>query len=237
MSTTEAKTTAHATAEQIASVSAAHGDTDAMLAKRVKTVRQIVASGVTVKVLADDLKAAKADDATINAVSSTILGFALAASDIVDLAGVAFSVPTSAELARIYRAAKNVGVKSLKAGMRHALSTLPDDASPADRYSVILTTAETAVTTKVAPKTREPRPASGDVVDTIEEATADQPVGSVRPTAPADPAADALATLHAITRMISNGTIEYSADLANAVAQLTDATSTARKFQKQMQAA
>ncbi|UOW92853.1 hypothetical protein SEA_ROBINROSE_110 [Microbacterium phage RobinRose] len=225
--------TIHATAEQISAVSKAHGDSDAMLAARIKAVRIAAKSGVKMSTLADDLKLAATEDATVNAVSSTILGFALAASDVVDLAGVGITGLSSSDLATLYRGAKRVKNKAFRAGIKAALSSLTDEADAQTRFTVAVEAARVAASTKLAaPAAREPRP-NVATVDTADDATESQPVGSV--VTVIDDGAAVLAALHAATRWVQNGG-EWSADLASAVAQLSDATSAARKRTRQLAA-
>ncbi|UVT31373.1 hypothetical protein SEA_MARCIE_111 [Microbacterium phage Marcie] len=230
---TQADTTIHPTAEQIAAVSKAHGDSDAMLSARIKAVRNASKSGVKMSTLADDLKAAATDDPTVNAVSSTILGFALAASDVVDITGVAMTGLAAADLATLYRGAKRVKNKAFRAGIKAALSSLTDEADAQTRFTVAVEAARVAASTKLAaPAAREPRPNTA-TVDTAADATDAQPVGSIVPVV--DDAAAMLAAIHAATRWVQNGG-EWSANLASAVAQLSDATSAARKRTRQLAA-
>lgn len=231
MSATE-NTTIHADADLLMAISKAHGDTDAMLAARVKHVRSAVSDGVKTSTIADDLAALKADDPTVNAVSSTILGFAVAASGAVDLAGVAFSSVKVSDLATLYRGAKNVKVKAFNRGIREALKTLPDDATPADRFAVVMTTAETARTTRTstAPKTREAHSQGGMSGGSDE-------TGETATTTPAAPVASApIDGIRAAVRYLQQGG-ELTADMRSAIAELTAAASAAGKRQRNLAAA
>lgn len=230
---TQTTTTIHPTPEQLAAVSKAHGDSDAMLAARVRAVRSAAKYGVKMTTLADDLKAANAADSTVNAVSSTILGFALAASDVVDITDITIPQASNADLATLYRGAKRAKNKAFRAGIKAALASLTDEADAVTRFTVAVEAARVAASTVLAaPATREPRPNTA-TVDTEDDATPGQPVGSV--VTVIDDAAEVLAAIHAATRWVRNGG-EWSADLASAVDQLTSATSAARKRTRQLAA-
>ncbi|QNJ55598.1 hypothetical protein SEA_PHINKY_107 [Microbacterium phage Phinky] len=209
-------------------LSNAYGDSDATMAARVAVVRRISAAGITVRAMSEEMAARKASDPSINAYSQATYGYALAASAAIDASGVAFNDTTTAQRAVIHRAAKHVGVKSLRDTVRNVLAPLEDTVLAPERLALVVSAAEVALTTtrgdRVKSSTREGRPNSGVVVDTEDDATASQPVGSILPRVNVD----ALDGIRAAVKFLQNGG-ELSRDMESAIAELTSAASAARK--------
>lgn len=228
-SSSTAKEIAHLSPALITRISRAYSDSDSALARRVLVIRAARAAGFTVKAIAADMRAAAAFDPSITAVSSTVYGFANAASEAVDLARVpSISDVNTDDLATLARAAQHVKVGPFKSAMRTVAASMSDDATSADRFAAIMDAARVALDTvraDRAPKTREAHSQGGmrdDAADTAD--TADTV------TAPADvsPELAMLAGIHRATAYLQGGG-EWSENLASALAALTDAATKARK--------
>lgn len=228
VSTSSSPEITHMSADQITKLSAVYGDSDAVMAARVALVRRIVKSGISVKVMASDMRDAAASDASINAYSQATYGYANAASDVIDMTGVAFNDTTTAHRATIHRAAKHVGVKSLRDAVRNVLAPLEDSVLAPERLALVVDAAQTALTvtrSDRAPKNREPRPNDG-VTDIDADVIDGETVGPARITVA--PAFTALESIRAAVKFLQNGG-EITRDMESAIAELTAAASAARK--------
>lgn len=106
--------TIHATSAQIVAISSAHGVSDAKIVARVVAVHAAIKSGVTVKTLAGDLKAAGATNPEITVVNATTLGTAKAAGDVILRSGLSIATAqkmSPAAIVQSYRAIMRHGVK------------------------------------------------------------------------------------------------------------------------------
>lgn len=217
--------------DDVVRLSNAYGDSDAVMAARVAVVRRINQGGITVRAMSEEMTARKASDPTINAYSQATYGYALAASAAIDASGVAFNDTTTAQRAVLHRAAKHVGVKSLRDAVKNVLSPLEDSVLAPERLSLIVSAAEVALTTtrgdRVKSATREGRPNTGVTVDTLEADTVDgETVGPARIVT--DPAQTAIDGIRAAVKFLQNGG-DLSRDMESAIAELTSAASAARK--------
>lgn len=217
--------TTHANADIITAVSDAHKASAGALKARIHAVRMAVASGVTVKTLTADLKAANALDSSVVSVSAGILGYALCASEMIELSGMPLSKVSAPDAADIYRAAKRVGAKAFRLAVRESLKTLADDVTTVDRFGVLLSTAAVALDTTLTVKAPAERAArTGGTSD------ADAPADGDTATAPAKavPAASPVDGIRAAVKFLQQGGA-LSADMESAIAELTSAASAARK--------
>lgn len=226
-SSSTATESAHLSPALITRISQAYSDADSTLARRVIAIRAAIAAGNTVKIITSDMAAAAATDPSITAVSSTVYGFAAAASWAVDVSRIASLKDVSAdELATLARAAQHVKVGPFKTAIRNVAASMSDDATGTDRLAAIMDAARLALSTvraDRAPKTREAHSQGGtrdDAPDSADTVTA--------PAAVSSPQADVLAGIHRATKFLQNGG-EWNADLASALAALTDAATKARK--------
>lgn len=148
--TASSNLTVHASKESRIALMAAHGDTDAALAARIRAVAAALASGTDVKTLAADMLADElagvtdADGNPVTAVTAGILGYARGVLTTLDK--LAIKLPRTgfaAPLAMSYRAIKRHGVKTTPAklaseasqgeSMQDKLAILTDAATKLNR--------------------------------------------------------------------------------------------------------
>lgn len=222
----------HISADDISDLSKAYADSDTTIGRRVATVRRILATGVTVKVMRADMLDARLLDPTLTVYSEGIYGRAAATSDTIDRTGVAFSATTNTERADIHRAIGNVGVKSWNTAVKSVLASA-DDADSRGKLDAILNAAKLARAVVVAPKTRAASGAGGtgkggsdDIVTDLPDTEIDGEIVGGRVLTPTHQAAtDAI---RAAVKHLQNGG-ELTRDMESAIVELTSAATAARK--------
>ena len=120
-------TTVHLSQERLHKISAAYGDTDAMLTTRALEVWLARGEGVEVKTIAADLADANRANPDVNAVSAKTLGWANFAGTAADIIGTdlrAWIKRDRAAVALVIRTVQRVGIKTAKTAVREAVKPI-----------------------------------------------------------------------------------------------------------------
>jgi hypothetical protein len=214
----------HLTAEHVADVKKLFGESRPAIASRIKWLDATLAYGVDVKTLAADLKEANRTDPAVPVLSQAMLGYyrfpiTIAETVGVTLAGWLKRNPEQVEA--VYYAGKHAGLKRAGQAIRDAIKPIAAEKKP-EREEAATAAAE-ILTAEVKPvKASTPRGKSG------EEKSGKSAPNRVLPAAADASVEDVLAAIRYATAAINLG-MPHSADLASAVAELTAATTAARK--------
>jgi hypothetical protein len=216
----------HLTAEHVARLAAAYGDSDKALTDRVIALESALSYGVDVKTIAADMAAAHRADDNIPAVAQSTLAYARAAITVAELIGTPVRTLVKSDrtgVADIVRAAKRVGVKRLTASVREALAPLADDDRTGRHEIVTGVVAELRAEILPAPAAQGPRNVGGSKSGESEVSEATAALNAEEATG-----ADVINAVREVTRWLSRGG-SWSPDLQSAIAELTAAASSARK--------
>jgi len=221
--TTPAVTETHLTAEHIANLSRAYGDTTENLILRAQYVADAIAYGVDVKTIAADMAAANRANPRVPKVSQATLGYARFASTVADLIGTTLTAwikRDPAAVADAVRAAHDAGIKAATTAVRDAVKPIPTEKSMAREEVAV--TAYSGLLDRVKP---EPAPA------TPRKTAAEKTAGKTEARkVSADMAgATALDAVRTLTAWFSSPAGAWSPDLESALSDLRSAATAARK--------
>lgn len=221
-------TEVHLTAQHVANLKVAYGDTTEQLVLRAQYVADALAYGVDVKTIAADLKAANRADATIPTPVPATLGYARFATTVAEMIGTTLTAWIARDpgaVADTVRVAHDAGIKVAKQAIADAVKPVPSEKVMAREEVAV--TAITSLLERVKPepvstprKTADEKTggATGEDGETVTRKVSADMSG---PTA--------LDTIRTLTAWFSSPAGAWSPDLESALSDLRSAATASRK--------